>query len=324
MGLFITSVILVLTISFFCSLAEAVILSANISTPVSDPEKPGDKKLADTWKKLRRNISKPIAAILIFNTIANTGGSVVAGSAFSRIFGYENLWIFTLLMTFSILFGTEIMPKIIGVEYNKFLLRRLIRPLDILTDVFAPVIWLTELCAKPFKRAQNARDPVVTGADILAYASVARAKKNIDLEQESIIVNAIRLKHETVRKVMIPREAIQYIINGTSLEENEERFGGVLEKTRYPVCSKDDIDTILGTINHKKFEHKHGDQATDFTLMTREPVYVNEDISLLQALKMMRWNKRHMLFVRNSENKLTGLITLEDIMDELVDVALPD
>ena len=123
---------------------------------------------------------------------------------------------------------------------------------------------------------------------------------------------------------MIPREAIQYIINGTSLEENEERFGGVLEKTRYPVCSGDDVDTILGTINHKKFEHKHGDQATDFTLMTREPVYVNEDISLLQALKMMRWNKRHMLFVRNSENKLTGLITLEDIMDELVDVALPD
>ena len=168
MGLFITSVILVLMISFFCSLAEAVILSANISTPVSDPEKPGDKKLAEIWKKLRRNISKPIAAILIFNTIANTGGSVVAGSSFRDIFGAEKLWIFTLLMTFSILFGTEIMPKIIGVEYNKFLLRRLVRPLDILTDVFAPVIWLTELCAKPFKRAQNARDPVVTGADILA------------------------------------------------------------------------------------------------------------------------------------------------------------
>ena len=91
MGLFITSIILVLTISFFCSLAEAVILSANISTQVGDPLKPGDKKLADTWKKLRRNISKPIAAILIFNTIANTGGSVVAGSAFRDIFGNEKL-----------------------------------------------------------------------------------------------------------------------------------------------------------------------------------------------------------------------------------------
>ena len=123
---------------------------------------------------------------------------------------------------------------------------------------------------------------------------------------------------------MIPRESIQYIVNGTSLEENEERFGGVLTKTRYPICEKNDLDTIIGTINYKKFELRHGDQAKDYTSMTREPVYVNEDMTLLQALKMMRWNKRHMLFVRDSDNRLSGLITLEDIMDELVDVALPD
>ena len=323
MFFFITSVLIVVSVSFICSLSEAVILSVNINALATDNPKPSDVRLENAWKNLRQNISRPIAAILILNTIANTGGSVVASSAFISEFGPRYLWLFSLVMTFMILFGTEILPKVIGVEYNKRLLRFLVWPLTFFTKFFAPVILLTELCSKPFKQDHSA-EQAVTSADILAYASVARSKKNIDFEQEAIIVNAIRLKHATVKKIMIPRDSIQYIINGLSLEENEERFGGILQKTRYPVCSSDDIDTIIGTINHKKFEHRHGDQATDYTPMLRDVVYVNEDMTLLQALKMMRWNKRHMLFVRANDNRLTGLITLEDIMDELVDVALPD
>ncbi len=305
-------------------MAESVILSVNINA-LNGGQKPSEQRLERTWKYLRQNISKPIAAVLILNTIANTGGVSVASAALQEI-GPQYTWLFTVCMTLSILFGTEIMPKVIGVEYNTKIIRYIVYPVLFATKIFAPIILLTEICSKPFKKKKSGeeQETVVTSGDILAYASVARAKKNIDFEQESIIVNAIKLKQATVKKVMIPREDIQYIINGLSLEENEERFDGVLEKTRYPVCSADNIDTILGTINHKKFEHRHGDQATDYTPMLREIVYVNEDMTLLQALKMMRWNKRHMLFVRDNENRLVGLITLEDIMDELVDVALPD
>ncbi|MBR2435161.1 MAG: DUF21 domain-containing protein [Lentisphaeria bacterium] len=308
-------------------MAESVILSTNINALAKVNPTSREKRLQDVWVRLRSNISKPIAAILILNTLANTGGSVVASSAFIDMFGTSYLWIFSLGMTLAILFGTEIMPKVIGVEYGKYLLGKLVLPLLFFTKFFAPVIILTEWAAKPFKRSggSTANDNSVSAADIIAFASSARSRKSIDMEQETIIVNAIKLKHATVQKVMIPREDIQFIINGTSLEENEERFGGVLEKTRYPVCTSNDLDTIIGTINYKKFELRHGDQARDYTSMTREAVYVNEDMTLLQALKMMRWNKRHMLFVQNSEtNKLSGLITLEDIMDELVDVALPD
>lgn len=324
---FISSVCTVFIVSFICSLTESVILSTNINVLSKENPTSREKRLQDAWNRLRSNISKPIAAVLIANTIANTGGSVIASGAFQKEFGDKYMWFFSLAMTFCILVGTEIVPKIIGVEYGKYLLGKLVYPLLFLTKIFAPIILFTELVAKPFKRAGSKggiEEPATSAADIITYAATARSRKSIDLEQESIIVNAIKLKHATVRKIMIPRDSIQYIVNGTSLEENEERFGGVLEKTRYPICEKNDLDTIIGTINYKKFELRHGDQAKDYTSMTREPVYVNEDMTLLQALKMMRWNKRHMLFVRDSDDRLSGLITLEDIMDELVDVALPD
>ncbi|MBR2425531.1 MAG: DUF21 domain-containing protein [Lentisphaeria bacterium] len=307
-------------------MTESVILSTNINALSKVNPTSYEKRTQDVWNRLRSNISKPIAAVLILNTIANTGGSVMASSAFQTLFGAQSMWIFSLAMTVAILCGTEILPKIIGVEYGKHLLGKLVYPLYFLTKVFAPIILFTEWIAKPFKKegSQSGLEQTTSAADIIAYAATARSRKSIDMEQESIIVNAIKLKHASVKKIMIPRDSIQYIINGTSLEENEERFGGVLSKTRYPVCETSDLDTIIGTINYKKFELRHGDQAKDYTSMTREPVYVNEDMTLLQALKMMRWNKRHMLFVRDPDNRLSGLITLEDIMDELVDVALPD
>ncbi len=324
MAFFIVSVGVVFGVSFLCSLAEAAILSMNVKAVTIENPTPRQRRFMRLWDNMRRNLSKPVAAILILNTLSNTGGSVVASSAFLELFGQKYLWIFSASMTFVILFGSEILPKIIGVEYNKVLIRYLVYPLCFFTKLFYPIIWLTELCSKPFRRKDSEVDPVVTSADIMAYASLARARKNIDLEQESIIVNSVKLKHKKVKAVMIPRDHIYYIINGLSLEENEDRFGGVLDKTRYPVCSKDSIDTIMGTVNAKKFERKHGDQGADYTQMLQEAVYVNEDITLLHALKMMRWNKRHMLFVKNNEDHLTGLITLEDIMDELVDMALPD
>ena len=164
----------------------------------------------------------------------------------------------------------------------------------------------------------------VTSADILTLASMARAGKAIGMEQENIIVNAIRLSHSPATTAMIPREKIRYIINGISLEENEKRLGGVLTNTRYPLCSEDSIDSIIGTINHKKFALAHGEKSSDFTSMARELILINPDVTLLQALQTMIRAKSHMIFVKGGDGKIAGLLTLEDITDELVDVALPD
>lgn len=315
----ILSVVIVLAVSFFCSLTEAVILSSDIN---AIPAGPGEKNRSQAalWKKLRNRIAKPIAAILILNTIANTGGAVISGAQFARIFGEYRVWLFTLIMTVAILFGAEILPKVIGVEYKRSLLPKLLRILAAITALLSPLIYLTELIAAPFRKRQPNSAPSITGADIISYAAAARSHRNIDSEQEAIIIGALMLRQKTVQEVMIPRSEIQYLINGISLEDNETRLGGVLTKTRYPVCETDDLDTIIGTINHKTLERYHGDQVSDFAPLVREAVYIGEQDSLLAALKVMRRQKRHLIFARDRAGVITGLLTLEDITDELIDV----
>ncbi len=236
------SVFLVFFVSFFCSMTEAVLLSINVTTLSSGKQKASAAVVA-AWKQMKSNIGRPIAAILILNTVANTGGSVVASAAFINVFGEHWLWVFSAGMTIMILFGTEILPKILGVSYGRRLAPWLTRPLEWATRILHPFILMTEWVTKPIKSRSEVAQ--VTSADVLALASMACAGKAIGLEQENIIVNAVRLSHSPAVTAMIPRDRIRYIINGISLEENEKRLGGVLTNTRYPLCSGDSIDTII-------------------------------------------------------------------------------
>lgn len=320
MILFVTSVLLVLIVSFLCSLAEAVLLSLNIN---SLPRGYDGKETATlkAWKNLKNNIARPIAAILILNTVANTGGATLAGAAFTDIWGHKWLWLFTLLMTLAILSCTEILPKTIGVAYNRFLANYLALPLEKITQILSPLVKATELITNKIKPDPD--NNKITSGDVVAMASMARAGKAIGLEQENIIVNTVRLSHTPVSLAMLPRESISYIVNGVSLEKNEERLGGLIH-TRYPLCLGDSLDTIVGTINCKKFEHVRGSTASDFLPYSRTLVRIQEDVTLLEALHTMRMNRMHMIIVDDKDGRICGLITLEDITDELVTVELPD
>jgi len=317
------TVIIVLLISFLCSMTEAVLLSLNVHT-IPPGDSPKTKRIASAWQRMKRNIGRPIAAILVLDTIINTGGSVIACYAFLDVFGDQYLWLFSIFMTTAILFGTEILPMVIGMEYSRHLAPFMAIPLEIMTTILSPFIWLSDLLMKPFQKTSGAVTSQVTTSDILTLASLARAGKVIGNEQENIIVNAIRLNHTPVNAVMIPREKIRYLINNLPLEENKKRLGGVFTNTRYPICSEDSIDSVIGTLNHKKFEQKYGEKSSDFSLMARKLVFVDENVTMLQALRTMMSSRLRMIFVKDKNNRIAGMITLENITNELVYISLPD
>ncbi len=316
---FAISVAIVLVVSFICSLTEAVLLSINVNALANSKNKSGSE-VAAAWKRMKSNIGRPIAAILILNTLANTGGATIAGAEFSSLYGSQYLWIFSMSMTIAILFGTEILPKTVGVAYNRFLAPFLTLPLEYATKLLAPFIWMTEIVPKRFASDETSQ---ISSSDIITMASMARSGKVIDLEQENIIINAIRLSHSPVRTAMIRRENIRYIIEDLTLEENEKRLG-ILKHTRYPLCASDSIDSVIGTVNHKKFVMANGEKSADYELVKRDAAFVSEDVSLLDALRTMSKGKLHMLFVKDKFDRISGLLTLEDITDELVSVELPD
>ncbi len=313
MTIFIISSVIAVVISFLCSLAETLLLNLNPLTLHSlETMHP---RAAASWKRLKRNIAHPITAILVLNTVAHTGGATVAGGAFAELYGEGNIWIFSVLFTLVILLGTEILPKIIGVTFRNQLAPHAGPILEGLTTALRPFVLLSELIFK-WLISEPESDQITT-SDLVTLASLARSGKAINLEQENIIVNVVRLSHTQIGQAMIPPAQIQFIGQGDSPEsvlELARRSG----HTRYPVSKSSEAKDIFGFI-----QVKHALPATKpeigSLLASPAPLHtVNQRDTLLAALRSMLQNKEHLLAVVDDRKRCVGIVTLEDIAGELL------
>ncbi|MDD5455000.1 MAG: CNNM domain-containing protein [Candidatus Ratteibacteria bacterium] len=310
---FIVSVLIAVVISFLCSLAEAILLSLNPLTMHRLRAK--RPKAADSWVRMKKTIARPIAAILILNTIAHTGGATVAGAAFIELYGQKVLWVFSAVFTFVILLGTEILPKIIGVAFRDHLAPYLARPLEITTKILGPIIRLIEKMFSNIGRGKE-QEQITTG-DIVTLASLARSGKVIGLEQENIIVNAIRLNHTTIDKAMIPCHKVSFIKKSDTIEDII-KLADSSKHTRYPISSTDDISGIYGYVNMKSvLPHITADKE-QITSQAKPLLKVQSSDNLMVALTTMVSNRQHLLAVLDSRKNCAGIITMEDIASELL------
>jgi CBS domain containing-hemolysin-like protein len=304
---------IVIITSFFCSLTEAILLSLNPLT--INKLKKRQPHAAEAWTRMKSNIGRPISAILILNTIANTGGASVAGGAFTEIFGRNSLWIFSVSITLTILLGTEILPKIIGVTFRDRLAPLLAKPLESVTTLLKPLIYLIENMFRRLGRDRESEQ--ITTADIITLASMARLGRVIGLEQENIIINAIRLNHTTVDRVMIPSEKVDYLHSRDTIDTILDQAMKT-SRTRYPITPTDKNSDIDHFINIKGLLPMiKGDSARP-ELQHRPLLTVYAYDTLLSALKTMLANRQHMLAVLGKNRKCVGIITLEDITAELL------
>jgi Mg2+/Co2+ transporter CorB len=149
MTIFVISVFLALSISAMCSIAEAVLLSLTPSQMADISAK--NPKVGLIWKSFKTNIDRPIAFILILNTAAHTIGASVAGAQFDKIWGDKWIWLFSLFLTFAMLQFSEILPKSLGVYFNRRIAPYLARPLAVIVYETLPLIKLLHWINFPFK-----------------------------------------------------------------------------------------------------------------------------------------------------------------------------
>ncbi len=312
-SLFIISSTVAVVVSFMCSLAEALLLSLNPIT-LNRLQK-NNPRAAQSWKKLKGNIARPITAILVLNTISHTGGATVAGGAFSQLYGDENIWIFSVIFTIIVLFGTEILPKIIGVTFRDQLAPVAGPILQFLTTVLSPVIWLSE---KMFKGLTHEKESdQISTSDLITFASMAKSGKSISMEQENIIVNAIRLSHTRLAGAMIPPEKIQFIRAGDSAEA----IGSLAARTghtRYPISRTAEAKDIYAYMVIKKAVPLSRDEIVRLIANAKPIKTVTHRDDLLRALRQMVENKEHMMAVIDDKKHCVGIITLEDVTSELI------
>ncbi|MBX3745392.1 MAG: HlyC/CorC family transporter [Verrucomicrobiae bacterium] len=314
MAIFLTASITAVVVSFLCSLLEATLLSLD-DIHLETRRKEGHRYAA-IWQGMKRRIDRPIAAILILNTVAHTGGATVAGSAFDEIYGDEWIWVFSVIFTAIVLIGTEIIPKILGVSYSDRLAPVLAPVLALMTTLLTPVIAVTEWLARPFKAKGGKRR--MSLADLRTMAELAEDQRVIGVEEEAIIINATKLRQVTVASVMMPADRIVMFDVRQPNISNFETAASSLH-TRYPVTRDGTVDGIAGYVNFKELvAMMPSRREAEIERFTRPLIRVAASASLNDALRSLLGRREHMALVEDERHRIVGLLTIEDLMEELL------
>jgi CBS domain containing-hemolysin-like protein len=301
-------------ISGCCSLFEAVLYSVplrHIETMVHK-KKPSGR----IFKELRGNVDRPIAAILTLNTIANTAGAAVAGSAATAVFGYQWLAYFSALFTLGILIFSEVIPKTAGVVYGKSLLPLVAYPLKWLVAFMKPAIWLvshvTGLIAR--KRAPESISP----DELKTMARMSLRSGGIKEYQENVIDNVLSLDTRIVKDVMTPRTVIFSLSEHLTLEE-AAKASTKWEHSRFPVYDKD-VEDIVGMVLTKELfiALAEGEKDRTLTDLMRPVHFIVETAKLNNVLMEFMGTHQHLFVVIDEYGGLSGLVSLEDILEEIL------
>jgi putative hemolysin len=269
------------------------------------------------WQRLKADIERPIAAILILNTAAHTIGASVAGAEFNRIYGEEWIWVFSLVFTFLMLQFTEILPKGFGVRHNRLMAFWIAQPLLILTRVMRPVQALVDFINRPFGRVASGNRRITTSDEITALTRHARLAGEISFEQEQIIKRGTSLAASRVRDVMRPRVDIDALDVETP---PEEVLGAVAMSgySRVPVY-EGDVDHIFGFVYIKDLLLAiYTEQPLDVRKLVRPALLVPETLGLDQLLDAFRTEQTQMAVVLDEHGGTEGIVTMEDVLEELV------
>lgn len=316
MTLFIVSVLLALGVSAICSLLEATLLSFTPSQVAQLASR--RPRLGALWQSFKGNIERPIAVILLLNTAAHTIGATIAGAQFELIFGDVGVIWFSLIFTFVMLQFTEILPKTIGVLHNSRLAPVIALPLAFLVRVLSPVLYVVHLFNRPFEGRRRA-EKAAPLEEIVALAGLARLSRYISPHQERVIKGAAQLSDKRVRDVMIPLHQITFL--STSQNPNEALNAAHLDlHTRFPISEGDDRNRVLGYVNLKELVYLLHTNPKDGSLreIIRPVHFVTVEQPANELMRVFIERHEHMAIVQDGDGKTVGLITFEDVVEELV------
>jgi CBS domain containing-hemolysin-like protein len=316
--------------SFLCSIWEAVLLSVNTSY-IRRKVQEGDEAglLLEGFKK---DIDKPLSAILTLNTIAHTVGAIGVGAQAGKIFGDNNLSIGGLaigfesiiaaLMTLAILILSEIIPKTIGANMWKSLAPFTARSVKWLIRLLWPLVWLSQLITKGLKHDKD--KSVLSRADITALTHVGEESGALHRKESAIIRNLLRLKELTVRDIMTPRTVILTVPESMTCGDFYQLHGDT-PYSRIPVF-QDKEDHITGMVLKDTILSQVASDHHDSLLSSiRIPIHFLEDsIPLPEVMEKLSKQRAHLAMVVDAYGSIAGLVTMEDVMETLLGIEIMD
>ncbi|HPU46885.1 MAG TPA: hemolysin family protein [Bacteroidales bacterium] len=316
---FILTIILTLVISFLCSIMEASILSV---TPSYSAYLLANKPVqGEKLEKLKKSIDRTITGILTLNTIANTFGSILIGMLAANIFGSGAAGIIGFIMTFLILYFSEILPKTIGTYYWRKHLNWIIPVLIFLRKITYPFYLLSQGMMKLVVPKNEVSHTV---EEIRALAILGYQKGILDNLQTQVIDNTLKLKELPVHDIMTPRTVAAVVDENMTVKEliNLENF---FKYSRIPVYSGN-IDNITGYVFKNDVLNAliHKNENTKLSEIKRKIVIVYEFFNIKKAMDEMIKKNEQIAVVVDEYSSFVGIITIEDIVETLLGIEIID
>ena len=306
--------------SAMCSLFEAVLYSVPVGHIETMTQQ--GKSSGRILKKLRKDVDRPIAAILSLNTVANTAGAAVAGAAAAAVFGHERLVYFSAAFTLVILLFSEVIPKTAGVVYCRALAPVIARPLQILVWIFAPLVWLCRGATRVIARKND--DPGVSDEELIVMARLGLQAGTMEADEVQVIENILALESKRAGEIMTPRPVMIALDDRLSVEEARTE-PGVLAHSRIPIYHKTP-DNVVGIAHRREILTATADgEGIRSIAGFMQPVhFVTESEPLDRLLRLFLERRQHIFVVIDKHGGVAGIVTLEDVLEEILGQEIVD
>ncbi|MFI8603678.1 CNNM domain-containing protein [Cellulophaga baltica] len=340
MGLLIFYAVISIFFSFLCSILEAVLLS--ITPTFINVAKKDGKSYAETFEELKKDVDKPLIAILTINTIAHTVGAILVGVqakvAYAELYGNtqrsilgitftEDLMvgIVSTVMTILILIASEIIPKTIGATYWRQLANFTAKSLKIMVLglKWTGLLWILQLFTK-LVGGKGHHGSVLSREDFTAMTDIAHEEGVFQKSESTIIKNLLRFDEVLVKDVMTPRAVMKIASDQktirTFFEENPK-----LRFSRIPVYT-DKVDNITGFVLKDVILEEIINKNDDIPLaeIRRELLITKRDTPIPELFETFIAKREHIALVVDEYGSVSGLVSMEDVIETLLGLEIMD
>jgi putative hemolysin len=314
----ITILVILIFLSGFFSGSEVALISL---TKIKARYMLDKKKFGAVFiKRLKDDPQRMLATILIGNNLVNVAASAIATSIMISIFRNYAIAIATGVMTFLILVFGEITPKSIAARNNELISQLVAAPIWYLSIILAPILNVLDKFLNKFINliGVKARERAITDEEIMSMIKVAEEEGSIKEVEEKMIKSILKFDDINVSEISTPRKDMHMLESKMKIKD---AFRVFLKKkhSRMPVYEKH-RDNIVGIIHIKDLiKHMQGKtRDSDLSKIMYKPYFVPEVKKISDLLRKFQKRKEHMAIVVDEHGSITGLVTLEDVLEEIV------
>ncbi len=314
--------ILLLLSAFFSGSETALTSLGKIKIKNLIKKHPSKAKALTSWLE---NPSRLLTTILVGNNVVNIAAATLATVIILRLFRQLTLakaaGISTLVMALLVLIVGEVTPKTYARQHAERLTLKSIGSLILLSTLLSPLIRALTFISKAITNLLGLRmvkqSPLITEDEIKTLISVGEEEGVLEEEEKEMIHSIFEFGDTEVGKIMVPKDYIVFTESKAALDEMI-KLSVEVGFSRIPVC-EDGIDKVIGIFYVKDLLKLWGEEGKgELSDFIREPYFVQEKALVSELLRQFQHRRIHMAIVQNGEKRTVGLITMEDVIEEIV------